>query len=264
MKYNNEFKEIDTPEKAYVLGQIYGDGYNHCGEHNKCVIASINTDAYLYEMMQKEFPFLKLKTYKSHPNMIYLECYEKAFCEDLKALGMISPKTKHDITGEFKFPNLKKELLNHFIRGYFDADGTAYYPSRYRSRNNLKIEFGCSTKNFLLEINKILKENNINFSYNERKRKVQGKEYNSYNLISSNRKTSLEFANFIYKNASLYLNYKKDICYKKLDLPNSPFELFGKCPYCNSTHIIKVGTREGKQRLQCLDCKKRFTKPMPN
>lgn len=263
MKYNNEFKNIDSAEKAYVLGQIYGDGYNHYGTHSKFSMASIDSDTPLYEVIAQLFPFLKLKKYKAHPNMIYLECHEGAFCKDLQDLGMVSPKSKNDETLKFHFPQLKKEYISHFIRGYFDADGTAYFPSRHRSRNNLKVEFGCSTKNFLLSIKKILDENKIYFSYNERFRKVNNKLYNSYNLISSNRQTSLLFADFIYKNANLYLQYKKDICYRKIDLPESNVSIFGECPYCKSFKITKIGTRQGKQRLKCSECNKRFTKPLP-
>lgn len=65
---------------------------------------------------------------------------------------MVSNKTINDKSGLFHFPNLKEELIPHFVRGLFDADGSAWYPTRHRSRNNLHIEFGCSTKNFILSL----------------------------------------------------------------------------------------------------------------
>lgn len=263
MKYNNEFEIINTPEKAYVLGQMYGDGYNFCGPHNRFSMSSNMNDVYLYSQIHDIFPFLKLKFYKSHPNMVYLECYNKKFCNDLKNLGLLSPKVKNDAIGDFVFPTLKEEFISHFIRGYFDADGSAYYLSSYRSRNNLRIDFGCGTKNFLLKIDKILKENDIYFSYRERIIKVKGKSYNVYNLTSSNRKTSLKFANYIYKDSTLCLHYKKETCYRKPYLLNTTFEIFGECPYCHSSEIIKIGKRDNKQRLKCNNCKKSFSKPLP-
>lgn len=33
MRYNNEFKVVDTQEKAYLLGQIYGACPNCGGKH---------------------------------------------------------------------------------------------------------------------------------------------------------------------------------------------------------------------------------------
>jgi len=38
-------------------------------------MGSINTDYPLYSKLSIIFPFLKLKQYKSHSNMIYLESY---------------------------------------------------------------------------------------------------------------------------------------------------------------------------------------------
>lgn len=158
MKYNGELKIIDTQDKAYLLGQIYGDGYNGGEKYHsyKVVLTSNKGDIDVYRKLQEKFPFLIFKTYKSHPNMIYLENHEKPLYTDLKEHGMISSKTKYDKTGEFHFPNLRDDLIPHFIRGYFDADGSFWYPSRYRSRNNLRTELGCATKKFLLSVNSYL------------------------------------------------------------------------------------------------------------
>ena len=261
MKYNGELKVIDTPEKAYLLGQIYGDGYNGENNHSyKVSVSSNNGDIEVYKRLVNLFPFFTLKTsYKSHPNMIYLENHEKALYLDLKRHGMISNKTIYDKSGEFHFPNLRKDLISHFIRGYFDADGSFWYPKRYRSRNNLRTEFGCSTKNFLLVLNKHLEDNKINFTYTERSKKASNdKYYMSYNLLSSNREESLKFADFIYKDASIYLEYKKQKAYRPL-IDKESFI----CPYCNSNHIKKNGTRNNKYRLFCKDCNKHFSIPMP-
>lgn len=261
MKYNRELKVIDTQDKAYLLGQIYGDGYNGGEKYHsyKIILASNNGDIKVYEELQRKFPFFTLKTYKSHPNMIYLENYEKSLYVDLKEHGMISSKTKYDRTGEFHFPNLRKDLIPHFIRGYFDADGSFWFPIRYRSRNNLRTELGCSTKNFLLAINKQLINNGIIFSYAERsKADSNGNKHQAFTLFSSNRENSIKFADFIYEDANIFLQYKKDKAYRPL-LCKKIF----KCPYCNSNNVIKNGTRNNKLRLFCKNCNKNFTITMP-
>lgn len=269
MKYNGEFKVIDTQEKAYLLGQIFGDGCNCCkdSEHKdyKLTIGSKIDDKPLYEKLHKLFPFLKLIFYENRDNMIFLNNYEKECCLDLKDLGMISNKVHKDITGEFHFPNLREDLIPHFIRGYFDADGSAWYPTRVRSRNNLHIEFGCNTKNFLLEIKKYLDSKDIPFTYTERYKKGgNGKYYRSCILFSSNYSISLKFADLIYKDATIYLSYKYERCYKSKDLRLTAFEVYGSCPYCGSSYVTKRGTRAGKQRLICGKCHKGFTRPLPN
>ena len=261
MKYNGELKVIDTQDKAYLLGQIYGDGYSGGEEHHsyKIMLTSNKGDIDVYRKLQEKFPFFIYKTYKSHPNMIYLENYEKSLYIDLKNHGMISSKTKYDKTGEFHFPNLRNDLIPHFIRGYFDADGSFWYPSRYRSRNNLRTELGCATKNFLLSINSHLLKNGITFSYLERNKSAgNGRTYQTFTLLSSNRETSIKFADFIYKDANVFLNYKKEKAYRPL-IDKETF----KCPYCNSNNVIKNGTRNTKIRLFCKECNKNFTIPMP-
>lgn len=261
MKYNNELKSIDTQEKAYLLGQIYGDGYTgNCNHHYKTTLTSIKTDKDLYFKLSKLFPFFHLKEYPSKLTTIYLENHEKTLNEDLNSLGMVSPKTLHDITGEFHFPNLKEELIPHFIRGYFDADGSFWFPSRVRSRNNLRTEFGCATKEFLLKIKEYLDSKEIKFTYSERvKVGGNGKEYISYGLYSSNRDTSLKFADLIYKDATIYLQYKYNISHTKKKLITA-HDLYGVCPRCGSPKITKKGTRNGKVRLKCSQCNRNFTK----
>lgn len=261
MKYNNELESIDTQEKAYLLGQIYGDGYTGCSNKSyRTILVSIKTDKELYFKLSKLFPFFTLKEYSSKPNTIYLENYEKSLKEDLNSLGMVSRKTSHDITGEFHFPELREDLIPHFIRGYFDADGSFWFPSRVRSRNNLRTDFGCSTKRFLLKIKEYLDSKGINFTYSERMKTVgNGNKYITYNLFSSNRSTSLKFAELIYKDANIYLQYKYDISHSKKELVTA-HDLYGVCPYCGSINIKKNGKRNGKVRLKCSDCNKNFTK----
>ena len=265
MKYNRELKAIDTQEKAYLLGQIYGDGNNNCRPRGfRVMLASINTDKDLYEQLVKKFPFFKTTTMPSHPNIIYMVCMEKQLCLDLLELGMSSPKTPKDETGEFHFPNLKEDLIPHFIRGYFDADGAVYLPKRVRSRNNLRIEFGCSTPNFLRRIQEELRKVGIEFTWYERDKKAgNGKYYHSYTISSSNQETSKRFADFIYKDATIYLDRKKNMCYTEPVYRPAANSLYGNCPHCNSKNIVRAVIRTGKRRLRCKDCGKRFTRPLP-
>lgn len=262
-KYNNEFSVIDTEEKAYFLGQAFGDGYNNCCTPYKFSMASIDTDYILYDKLSELFPFLKFKKYSSHENVVYLECYEKQFVLDIAKHGLISNKTKNDSNGLFHFPDLEPQLIPHFIRGYFDADGSCWYPTRNRSRNNTHIEFGCSTPNFLKVIYKILEENNIHFTWKERmKRASNGKQYKSYCIYACNKEMCKKFADFIYKNATVYLSRKYELCYKKSILRPTAYECFVACPNCGSSNIWRSGIRKPSVRLICKSCNKRFSKPL--
>lgn len=265
MKYNGELCVIDTQEKAYLLGQIYGDGNNNCKPKGfRVMLASIIDDKPLYQRLAELFPFFKVVPFPSHPKVTYLVCMCKQLCLDLEVLGMSSPKTPKDTTGEFHFPNLREDLLPHFIRGYFDADGAVYLPKRIRSRNNLRIEFSCATPNFLKRIQEELKKHDIEFTWYERDKKAgNGKYYHSYTILSSNQEISKKFADFIYKDATIYLDRKKGMCYTEPVYRPLASSLYGNCPYCNSENITRAGVRAGKKRLKCKDCGKRFTRPLP-
>lgn len=265
MKYNGGLCVIDTQEKAYLLGQIYGDGNNNCKPKGfRVMLASIIDDKPLYQRLAELFPFFKVVPFPSHPKVTYLVCMCKQLCLDLEVLGMSSPKTPKDTTGEFHFPNLREDLLPHFIRGYFDADGAVYLPKRIRSRNNLRIEFSCATPNFLKRIQEELKKHDIEFTWYERDKKAgNGKYYHSYTILSSNQEISKKFADFIYKDATIYLDRKKSMCYTEPVYRPLASSLYGNCPYCNSENITRAGVRAGKKRLKCKDCGKRFTRPLP-
>ena len=265
MKYNGELCVIDTQEKAYLLGQIYGDGNNNCKPKGfRVMLASIIDDKPLYQRLAELFPFFKVVPFPSHPKVTYLVCMCKQLCLDLEVLGMSSPKTPKDTTGEFHFPNLREDLLPHFIRGYFDADGAVYLPKRIRSRNNLRIEFSCATPNFLKRVQEELKKHNIEFTWYERDKKAgNGKYYHSYTILSSNQEISKKFADFIYKDATIYLDRKKEMCYTEPVYRPIASSLYGNCPYCSSKSILRAGIRAGKRRLKCKDCGKRFTRPLP-
>lgn len=265
MKYNGELCVIDTQEKAYLLGQIYGDGNNNCKPKGfRVMLASIIDDKPLYQRLAELFPFFKVVPFPSHPKVTYLVCMCKQLCLDLEVLGMSSPKTPKDATGEFHFPNLREDLLPHFIRGYFDADGAVYLPKRIRSRNNLRIEFSCATPNFLKRIQEELKKHDIEFTWYERDKKAgNGKYYHSYTILSSNQEISKKFADFIYKDATIYLDRKKGMCYTEPVYRPLASSLYGNCPHCNSENITRAGVRAGKKRLKCKDCGKRFTRSLP-
>lgn len=53
IKYNGEFSDIDTPEKAYILGLIYSDGcvMIHSSGSYKTTITLNEDDLYLLEII---------------------------------------------------------------------------------------------------------------------------------------------------------------------------------------------------------------------
>ena len=130
-KINEEyFDKIDTETKAYLLGFIYADG---CiikpskGRQPKLSVGIQWSDRYVTELLSQEIsPENKVK--KVHaPSMIKAghspqarwACSSQHMSDSLHLLGCASDKTK---LGLF-FPTLNADMIQHFIRGFFDGDG---------------------------------------------------------------------------------------------------------------------------------------------
>lgn len=133
---NNFFDKIDTEEKAYFLGLLYADGYN-CEEWGTVQISLQEEDKHILEKFKEvikgNMPLIfyeKTSKNKNWKNMYRLTICSKTFTERLKLLGCMQAKSMI-----VEFPNEKQVpsyLLNHFIRGYFDGDGSFnFYISKF-------------------------------------------------------------------------------------------------------------------------------------
>lgn len=107
------FKNIDSEEKAYFLGLMFSDG-------------SVSKNQFYLKLKDEDVILKFKKALKSEHNIMHrlrpesftLEVSRQEMCNDLISLGCIPNKTR-----TLRFPNIKPELLNHFIRGYMDGDG---------------------------------------------------------------------------------------------------------------------------------------------
>lgn len=120
------FDEINTEAKAYFLGLLYADGYNN--EERNCVQISLQEqDKEILELFNKEIKsnrpllFLNLKKYnKNNQNCYRLSISSVKISKRLKELGCLQKKSFKIIFPTF----LREDLIRHFIRGYFDGDGS--------------------------------------------------------------------------------------------------------------------------------------------
>jgi intein-encoded DNA endonuclease-like protein len=120
------FENIDTPNKAYILGFTYADGnvvQNHKIQQYVFRIGICDLD--LLEDIKNELQYTgplyyRPKRTEKHKDLYTLQIISKKMVEDLIKLDCVPNKT-------FKIkcmPNISRDLIPHFIRGYFDGDGT--------------------------------------------------------------------------------------------------------------------------------------------
>jgi intein/homing endonuclease len=90
--------------------------------------------------------------------------------------------------------------MSHFIRGYFDGDGSVYFCKE------LRVNFTGSFS-FIKEIESYLKNNKIITTIS----KTRKKPHQSDSLFAFSSKSDIyNFYNFLYSNANYYLTRKKD------------------------------------------------------
>jgi len=195
----NYFDNIDTEEKAYFMGFLYADG-NVNSNSNSIVLKLKQTDRailslFSYAILNKE------SLYQSENN--YLVKFSSHHVkQQLIALGCVPNKSLI-----LQWPDwLKSDLQCHFIRGYFDGDGSI-------CRHHDDFAFSIvGTNNFCQVLKKIIFDaTNINGKIVAQKETLQrGNHITKIFECGGNRKI-LKLMTWMYHDATIYLERKHDI-----------------------------------------------------
>ena len=207
---DNYFNEIDTEAKAYILGFIYADGFVGDEKYNNIVI-SIN-DYDILQWMAKEIEFTgtirntKKGGFENSKSGYSLNFSSKIMANRLREIGLY-PNKSLTIS---ELPKISNELMRHFVRGYFDGDGSillSHNSSYYRNGNIVKkyiyptYNFSIlGTENFLKSI---AKEANFNYA---KIRDTKTKEIKSLNICA--KKEFDNIFNYLYLNSTIKLERK--------------------------------------------------------
>ena len=202
---HNFFKIIDTEEKAYLLGFFAADGtINKTGNGMAVLIQKDDVEILDYYKKafnsQKDYYHYPAKK-ETHKDRLKIVINSKINKQNLINLGFPCRKTYN----LFSLPNkiMKESLWPHFIRGYFDGDGSIILPTK-NSRNTV-FKITSTNKEFLLFCYNIFEKlgcTNIN---------IEERDNNAaFNLIVKNRNYILLIKEYLYKNSNFYLKRKKD------------------------------------------------------
>lgn len=112
-----------TPKTAYAVGFILADG-----SINDWRVKLANTNPIILAKVRNALGFshtLRLERKGPH-DYFQVTITNKALASELRTIGILPNKS---LTA--RLPNVPDELFNHFLRGYFDGDGTAKYTPRH-------------------------------------------------------------------------------------------------------------------------------------
>lgn len=270
---SNYFETIDTEEKAYWLGFMYADGYIQKESTDGCskkvgISLSEKDKEHLEKFKECINSNTPIHTYNVSSgyniNSIYCRIIltEPKMAEDLIDKGCFEHKTNI-----IKFPTeqqVPKHLLKHFIRGYFDGDGSLKQrKSKYKTgmiNYDYVIAF-IGTDDFLKGIQDYLLENNIitrKYDFTKRKNDQTVSAFEFGGNIAS-----LRFCEFIYGDAKIFLDrkYQRYINLKEMIKNKNDSKNFEKiCSVCGISceNNWRRWVKDGEYNNKIL-CNKHYT-----
>ncbi len=188
---------VDTQEKAYLLGLLYADGSVDTGGKMRISLQEGDKDI-LYKLKEILGYTGPLHTIDKGPGRYIQKCLcinRKTLTDDIIKLGC--PPNK---AFKLKFPTndiVLSGLVWHFIRGYFDGDGSAG-----DSYCNIT---GCY--DFIYGLSNFLNKSNIEHKIYQRYKERPAKK-SSHSLFIMKKQHRLKFYNLLYENSRIHLHRK--------------------------------------------------------
>lgn len=163
-RVNIDFFKKWSPEMSYVLGYFAADGCMFVNPRGSRYVSFTSTDREILEkvrrMLDSDHKFsVKRNRNKNWKDAFTLQIGSKNMYEDLIRKGFMPKKASR-----FKLPPVPKKYMRHFIRGYFDGDGSVIYGHFKRKNRNDKMTsylsscFASANLSFLRRIDRVLKE----------------------------------------------------------------------------------------------------------
>ena len=200
------FENIDTEEKAYILGLIASDGC--VTDTNYFAIAS--TDYDILQIIKKELEYtgeiyVPQREDSDNWNIAYrINFSSKLLCESLKQYGIYPNKslTYKDM------PNMNSDLMRHYIRGYFDGDGSLW---KSTCTSNYKYHYDRWTLSIIATENKCYNlQQYFKDTINEKGHISNSKTLEMKYIKFDSRRALTKIYNLLYTNATCYMNRKHD------------------------------------------------------
>lgn len=149
------FHSIDTQDKAYWLGFFYADGCVHISRtgnsvsYEACIKLQGGDGGHLKKFnrcINGNVPVNyheRISAFSGLPEVYAdIRLYSQEVVEDLIRHGCVQNKSF-----VIHFPDLRKDLIPHFIRGFFDGDGCFCRDSK--KRNTCAVNFCSASRDFL-------------------------------------------------------------------------------------------------------------------
>lgn len=206
------FNVIDTEEKAYWLGFLWADGNisktsTRSSGPNRLRIAQKWVERQHLELFKTAMKtdYAIIPVYHENNNVVaQLDINSRPLCETLQNLGYGSK------TERITMPRIQKNLIPHFIRGYFDGDGgLSLYFQQIKKWTVPKQEFSITGQTPLMNEIKTVLTNDAGVTPTVKLKRY--KRSPSVSSIRYGKKSDIvKLYRYIYENASIYLDSKHE------------------------------------------------------
>ncbi len=235
------FDKIDTEAKAYFLGFLWADGNN--SGHGTITLKISSKDEEILKIFNKEIkssrPLKSITNIKcTDKNGILHLCKDatllslshKKFANHLSEIGLVKNKT---FTLELPKNNfIPEKFISHFIRGYFDGDGSiSKRLQKKRKRFTFTLEISMKNKKIAESISDILYKYGI-------KNKIRSSG-SIYKINISTYEDKINFKKWLYNNSLIFLNRKRQI-FEELEL------IYNEYKSKKTSNIKGISSRDGK------------------
>lgn len=204
MKYtcnDNYFNVIDTEDKAYWLGALYADG-------NVSKKASKSGQIFLTSKDESWIKdFLNAIESTNTPRAEYHKKYGKSIWKaQITSANMFKDLCIHGCIPNksliIRLPKLPVKFIPHFIRGYFDGDGSVGSYKNISTHNwkILKSSICSGSKEFLEDLTQYIPVKNKRIT-----------DKHTVYLLQYSLNDTITLYKYMYENAITYLNRKKQI-----------------------------------------------------
>jgi hypothetical protein len=186
------FEDINTQEKAYILGFIYADGC--VSKRGYELIIKLNKkDRIILEEIKNILKSQQPIDDIDKINQCSLRISSKKTCEYLLKWGVMPNKTF-----KIKFPEIDNSMIRHFIRGYFDGDGCI---SKIKNRNSDLITIFTASNEFMESLVSHLTKFGIKSNTYTRE--------SGFAISFSSKESVSKFRDLIYTDSTILLERKK-------------------------------------------------------
>jgi hypothetical protein len=237
------FDKIDTQEKAYFLGYLYADGCNsgknvslNLSEKDKEMLEKLNMLVHpngkpLCKGHRRVSRFKGKETTCITKTNYHMVIENKHISDILTQHGCTPRKTA---TLEFPFNSVSKELIPHFIRGYFDGDGAI---SVYGKKDSfIQGYISIVSSSYFCDSLKDIVQDTL-----EIKSKIRKRDYADNKVVEfriTNTKHVIKFLEWIYSGSIIHLNRKYET-FQKLLKNREHLSVDKVCCICAKEHYAK-------------------------